>query len=362
MFEFRELAQQAFLFGRQFAGHFDQRLHAEVATPPAARIDDTLAADREDFTAVRPRWNAEHMRTVECGDFDFGSQSCLAVGHRQLQQQVIAVAVEQAVRLDGHKQMAIARRSAIRTRFTLASETDAHAVVDAGGNINRSLDPLCFQAATSAIDAGMADRLAGPLATGASGLDPEDAGRLDHLPTSAARGTRFRLTAWCSSTAITLFAVGATAERDLFGHTAGRFLQRQRHIAADVGATPHTTAAASPTEQVAERASAEEVSEGVKNVFDVVELRTSASDSRMSELVVAASLFRITQNLVRLTRFLEMLNRIFVVAVTIWMVANRELAIGLIDDRFGRGPFDTQDFIVAAFFRHNSHFYSCLFG
>jgi hypothetical protein len=186
-------------------------------------------------------------------------------------------------------------------------------------------------------------------------LYPENAGRLDDLSATAALAAGLRLAAGRGTAAVTRFAGDTSAKGDGPFDACGSLLERERDVAADIGAasgaSPSATASA---KQVAEHPAAEQISKGFEDIFHVVELLAPAPHASVPVLIVAGAFFGVAEHIVRFARFFELLGVLFVALIAVGMVADRQLPIGAIDFGARRSPFDLQYFVVAAFFSHES--------
>src|SRR5690606_10090421 len=88
---------------------------------------------------------------------------------------VQVVALEQLMRLDRQEDIEIAARTAALSGVALARQTDARAVVDAGGNLEVQGAGLADLTMAVTGPAGIGDHLAGAAAAGAGSLDLEEA-------------------------------------------------------------------------------------------------------------------------------------------------------------------------------------------
>src|SRR5690606_11397521 len=116
---------------------------------------------------------------------------------RQAANQVVAIALEERVRLHGDHAVQVATAAPAGARLALSADADALPVVNPGRNLDRDLDPATGPAASAAIDARGRDGRAAPPAGGAvdhrAGHEEAHRGLLLDLPVSAAgfaRGDR----------------------------------------------------------------------------------------------------------------------------------------------------------------------------
>ena len=102
----------------------------------------------------------------------------------------------------------------------------------------------------------------------ASGLDADDAGRLDHVALAAAVAADFAAAAFGGAGAVAVVAAFVALELDGLRDAVGGFFERERDVAADIAALlRRCVASAAAAEQVAEQ-----IAEGGEDVFDVVEV------------------------------------------------------------------------------------------
>jgi hypothetical protein len=162
------------------------------------------------------------------------------------------------------------------------------------------------------------------------------------------------LTSGRRTTAATSIAADSTAKGNVFVDASRRFLQRQRHVAANVGTATRPPSPPSPTptaEQIAKHSTAKEVSKGFKDVLDIIEL-VNPFNTRVAVPVIAFSLLSIAENLVRLGRLFELSNGRFVIAIAVGMVFDCQFAISAIDFCFRSGPLNLEHLVVAGFCGH----------
>ncbi len=208
-----------------------------------------------------------------------------------------------------------------------------------------------------AIGAAFLDDLAGALASGASAIDGEETLLIDNLAAAAAGLASSHTGSLLRTGSVARFAIFLARDADLGVDARGRFLKRQRHVVAKVGATLHpatstatATASACGTEEIFE---AEEVA---KNVVEILEdgavevgLRAGASQPGMTVGVVDLALVWVAEDAVRLGAFAETDFGLFLVfRIAVGVPLEGRLAIRRFDflDRGGLG--DAQDFVVVA--------------
>src|SRR4051812_30329012 len=107
--EFGELSQLRLLGGGQMRRHFNVDAHMEIAMAIALDVFDALAFQPDHSTRLRAGWDFNRHFPIERGYGDFSAKGCLDETHGYLAQEIIAVALEDGVRLNMHDNVQIAR-------------------------------------------------------------------------------------------------------------------------------------------------------------------------------------------------------------------------------------------------------------
>ncbi len=167
-------------------------------------------------------------------------------------------------------------------------------------------------------------------------------------------GLRFR--AGLGAAAVARRAYLERRHADLGLGAAGRILERELQVVAQVGTAIDAVAApaALRAEDLAEDV-AECVGEAPESFGAAESARTRARaearrriDTRVPELIVSGALPGVGQDLVGFLRFLEFIFRAAVVRVAVRMVLHRKLPIGLLDVFVGSVTIDAQYRVVIA--------------
>jgi hypothetical protein len=176
------------------------------------------------------------------------------------------------------------------------------------------------------------------------------------LPLPATRIAGRRLAAGRGAAATACLAAYTTTEGNIFIDSSCGLFERQRHVTADVGAaanTPSTPAAPSAaSEQITEHATAEEISECLENILDIIEL-VYAINPCVPITIIPVTFLGVAEHLVSFGGFLESLDRVLIITVAVGMVLDGEFTISAIDLCFGSGPLDLQHFVIAGLFGHD---------
>ena len=102
-----------------------------------AHVAHALAAQTKHLLALGPRGNFDAGAPIQRRHLDVGAERGLRQAHRHLAVQVIAIALEDGMRLQPHLHVEIARRPAAGAGFALAREPDLVALVHARRHLHR---------------------------------------------------------------------------------------------------------------------------------------------------------------------------------------------------------------------------------
>src|ERR1041385_5666346 len=130
-----ELLEHLALLFRQLLRRHD--LHGDEQVATAAAGDDVghaAAAKAEGRAALRALGNLERLLTLERWDGDVAAERHRRIVHRNLAEQIVAIAVEERVLLHVDDDVEVAGRTAAGTRLAFAAQAQALAAGDAGGN------------------------------------------------------------------------------------------------------------------------------------------------------------------------------------------------------------------------------------
>src|SRR5262249_45019752 len=212
-----------------------------------AQVGHALTPHAHHLAALGARGNAQVRGLVDRGNLDLVAESGLGDIDRQIEQQVVALAAEVAVRLDVEVQVAVAARAAGRTGLALTGQADLRAIVDARRHTHaQALGDLDAAPPTAGRARGGDDA---PLAAAAiahrhvNELAKHGLGRSSQLARAVAARTDAGLGARLN--AATMAALTAVVPRDLEFLVAAEdgLLEGHRHLAAQVLATLRARAA-----------------------------------------------------------------------------------------------------------------------
>src|SRR5712691_1862039 len=358
-----ELLQELLLLRREIRGGPDPHAHVQVAPPALAQPGQALAPHAVHRAGLRPGLDLEHGGPVRRGDLHVAAQRRLAERDRQVEHQVVAVALEPWILGDVEHRDEIARRPVAWPRHALSAHREVVVVRDAGRHVNlhRLLGP--DPAVAAALGARIRDHRALAAASGTrrdgDELPEHRARGAPHLPRASAaaagRGPR------------ALLGPRAAARRAAVEGAHAHGLRRPRgdlgqgelegHL--QVRPTVPVASALAATEDRVEPAQAPEVAhEDVERLgqIEVGEVepapptptgarRRTAPQARFAVAVVDGALIGIAQHLVRFGEPLEPLLGV-VALVAIGVVVHRELAIGLLDVGLGSVARHSQNPVV----------------
>src|SRR5688572_25037796 len=116
------------------------------------------------------------------------------------------------------------------------------------------------------------------------------------MPAAAATGGSLR--AWPAAIASTRLASFASWKFDGFGNALCGFFKIESHVNTNVGAAPRPASASATPSAAAAKQVAEDASESLEDVFDVVELMPAHLAGGMAKPVVPLALVPIGKHLV----------------------------------------------------------------
>src|SRR5581483_3065279 len=218
-----------------------------------------------------------------------------------------AVALKEAMRLDGEEDVRIAGRAAAQTRLAFAREPDARAVLDAGGNGDRERLLFAQPSLAAAFAAGIVDDAARAVAGGTRALDGEEALLRAYATAAVAGGTAHRLRARLGAGAATRLADrhGRHAHRRLLA--LERLLERDLEVVAEVVASGIGTLAAAPAHKLAEHFVEDVGKAGGEAEIAGATAAAPALESGVAEAVVGGASLIILQDIVGFGNVLELL-------------------------------------------------------
>ena len=211
----------------------------------------------------------------------------------------------------------VASCAAVRTRLTLVTDSDRHAVVDTCRDLDLDLDPLCLVSAAVAFRTLLTDNtpLAAAFRTDSLCLHHTENRllRLDHAACAVAAAAGLGLCSLLSSRAVACLAHFTEIELDLLLTAKNSFLEADIDGGADI-CTAHRTVICSLR---VSRAAAEKIAEQVaENITHSGSGEVKSSESAgsaickcsMPELIILSPLVRIRQNRVSFGCLLEFLG------------------------------------------------------
>ena len=146
------------------------------------------------------------------------------------------------------------------------------------------------------------------------------------------------------------------SQRDLLSNARRGLLKIERHVAANIRAPAHPRTRTT-TEEVFKDGSAEDISKRIENIANILEASPRVSlHARVTIPIIAGAFLFVAKHFVGDGRFFEFADRIFVIAIAIGMILDRQLAISSREFIRSRRSRDFQHFIVVAL----SGCHSCL--
>ena len=170
----------------ELLGNFDEGLDQQVPFGTGVWIGHSLSSEPEDGSALSPARQIEVLASIERWYLYLGPQSGLAVGDRELQDQVLAISFEKRMGFDMDEAVGVSSRAAVGTRLPFSLKSHAHLIIDASRDFDFEFDLMRPQTVSIAGRAWVADCLATASADWASGLHSEHTGGLDDLAAALA--------------------------------------------------------------------------------------------------------------------------------------------------------------------------------
>src|SRR5262249_9468128 len=234
-----KLAEQAFLILVELGRDADFDVHLQVASAVLAQVGDAFAAQADDSPALGAGGNFDGgVLTVQRGDSELVAQGGLGDVHGHFQQQVVALALEEAVRLNVQHHVQVACHAAAWCRLALTRQPNLKAFVGAGRDLNRHGLLGAHHAATLTLVARVSHDLALAAAAVAQGdIDELPEYRLLHTPdlaTALAPWTLDRLRTGLHAVASAARASHVLGQRYLFSRAEDGLFQRQVDVVAQV--------------------------------------------------------------------------------------------------------------------------------
>src|SRR5438093_2241244 len=327
------------LLGRQLLRDLEDDAIAGVAAPAVSQAGHALAGETQDLVRLGAGGNRERRGAVQNRYLQLCAERQLRERDRQVAVEVVVLPAERLVLGQTHEHIEIAGRAAVEPGRSLARETELHAVVDAG----RDLDLKHVLGAPAAFAAALATERAEhafAVTFRTRARDGQEAVAHPDLAAALTRLARLRSRAGLVARASADLARLESGNPDLGLDAGGRVLQRQLQLVLEIFATRR----ARPTS--AARAATEEVVEDIlEEAAEAAGVEADATGYR-AEPVVLRSLVGIRQDRVRLAGLLEAVLGVLVPRIAVGMVLHRQLTGGLLDLGGARRARDAADLVV----------------
>ncbi len=263
--------------------------------------------------------------------------------------EVLPIALEKRMGQNRNEAVAVAGWPAAGARLAFAGDTHPHFVVDARGDLDLSDNFLEGLAAAAAGGARVFDDGAFTVAGGAGCLNADNAGRLDHPTLPAAIAANLTAATFSGPRSFALVTVLVAVKLDSLGDAGGGFLERERHIAANIAPL-----ALSPSVAASEQVT-KQVPESGKDVLHVSEVvRTElAVKSGVSKTIVTGALFWVVEHLESFGCLLEAIDSLLITGILVRMILYSQFTVGGRDIAIAGGTIDSEHFVEIAL-RHHS--------
>ena len=323
----------------------DIDIHQQVTLAVAIDGGESLATQTEDLAWLRACGDVHTCLPTDRRYLDGATLGGCRYGDEEVVDEVIAVADEVGILFFLDDDLQVTGDTTAGSCVPLALDGELHTRGDPsrdaeGYDLFADLRALPLTEAT-----GLGDDLARTFTGGADGL------RLHHAEDTALSGdddaravTRVALLLAVllrSAVSVTVGAGDLLLYLELLLYALVDLLKREADASAKVGAAQDLTATAAAAEasevKATEATTSEEVAEAAEDIFHrhasaeaTATAGSAATDTGMTELVVALALLWIAQYVIGLSKLLELLFGLLVPGVLVGVIFDGELAVGLL--------------------------------
>lgn len=336
-------------------------MHIQVALLLGMQIGHALASEPEDFSSLRGFGNRDARLRIHRRHGNFAAQSRRCKTDRQIRMQVVAVSLEDIMRLDEHLHIQIAVGPAIEPRFSASLNANALSVIDARWNIDFKRLRLPYAANALTIRARIRNDLTRTMTVRTGLLHLQEAA-ID-VDRTAAAAMRARLFGGAG------LAAGSVAALALFPnrHTnvglgaVHSLLKRNLKRIADIIAAKNLRTAA----RALAAAAAEDFRKNVAKIRKSALLAETAEaaeaacacrariNARLAVAVISRTFLGIREHGIGFAHLLELFLSGLVAVVAVRVVLHRQTAIRLFDFVF-RGTAGYSEYLVIVLISHRS--------
>ena len=346
----------------------DIDIHQQVTLAVAIDGGESLATQTEDLAWLRACSDVHTCLPTDRRYLDGATLGGCRYGDEEVVDEVIAVADEVGILFFLDDDLQVTGDTTAGSCVPLALDGELHTRGDPsrdaeGYDLFADLRALPLTEAT-----GLGDDLARTLTGGADGL------RLHHAEDTAlsgdddaravARVALLLAVLLRGAVSVTVGAGDLLLHLELLLYALVDLLEGEADASAKVGAAQDLTATAATSAEASEvkateATTSEEVAEAAEDIFHrhasaeaTATAGGAASDTGMTELVVALALLWIAQYVIGLSKLLELLFGLLVPGILVGVIFDGELAVGLLQ-LFGRSALSyAKDFIVISLFCH----------
>ena len=331
----------------------------EIARITGTQPLDSLAAQPEGLAGLSTLGHFHLGTPSQRGHFDLTPQRSGGELDRNFTVQIIAIALEHAVRLDLDFNEQVTRRTTIDPGLTVAARADPHALINSSRDFHFERLILARSAHPFASGAGIGNDPTRTMAMRTGLLNREESLLDAHRPPTTARAARLRLGSGFGAAALAGLTALPTRHTNLRLVAIGSLLERDLHRVAQIRPAVHV---GSTTPAPAGPRLAEDIAKNIaKDIGEAARARTTSPcahvgvNAGMPVTVVGGPLLLIGEHFVGFFRLLELGLGVFTVRISVRVVFHRQLAIRLLELLFG-GVFREAEHLVEIPFRHR-----CLF-
>src|SRR6266581_1844284 len=278
-------------------------------------------------------------------------------GNRNFTIKIVVVALEDFVLLDVNDDVKIALRSAANTGLAVARGAQPRTLADSGRNLQFNAAQFFHAPLTMTLPTRLLNDLSGAATARACLRKLKESTRTDHLPVTAANGTRNASRTGFSAATLTFIAGLRLCDFNFFFDAERRLLEPDLHVVTQIGTTLSIlrTRASAPKEclenAAADSAAAENFTENIERIMKTAaaETRASRGEGGVAETIVGRAFIRVDEDIVSFAELLKFLLGMGVIGIFVRMKLDRELAISALDFLLRNVVLHTENIIIIAF-------------
>src|SRR5580693_4221488 len=346
-----QLLQHPSLLARHLRRNHHANTNIQIAAP-AVRIGQALAFLAKNLSGLRALRNLQLFIAFQSRHANLVAQRRLRKTNRNFADQIRPAPLEKVVLLHFQKNVKVAARSAVRSRFTLPRHSQTCPGIHARRNAHFQRAFALNAAQAAAAHASVLDRLPRSLARRASSRDGKKSLRVSHLPAPAARVAGSHPCARFRARALASLAQLVPHQLNFAGDARRSLFERKRHVVTQIrAALPPRRSATTPQPPAAQHfVKTKKIAENVLKFLEDrrVEsgIESAIAQPCHSVAVVHRALLLVRKHCIRFGSGAKLMLGLFLLLrVAVRMPLQRRLAIRRFNLFWRRTAFDAQDFV-----------------